>query len=154
PAGDERALLEIRLELLSDPPAAAARLAGLHPSTLRDRIVRELLMARTASSEASAERHRHAATVLAEPEGFVQVFAEEGAPEDVQEPIVSSREALSDRELVVLQHLGTQASNATIAGELFISSNTLKTHLQSIYRKLGAASRGEAVENARKLGIL
>jgi LuxR family maltose regulon positive regulatory protein len=154
PHGDERALLEIRLELLSDPPAAAARLAGLHPSTLRDRIVRELLMARAASSEALAERHRHAATVLAEPEGFVQVFAEEGAAATVQGPIVSSREALSDRELVVLQHLGTQASNATIAGELFISSNTLKTHLQSIYRKLGAASRGEAVENARKLGIL
>jgi LuxR family maltose regulon positive regulatory protein len=154
PPSTERALLEIRLEMSSDPSAARARLAGLRVSTLRELIVRELLMARAAPSEAEAERHRRAASELGEPEGFVQVFAEEDAPVPSDAPASVTPEALSDRELVVLRHLSTPASNATIARELFISSNTLKTHVRSIYRKLGAQSRGEAVESARKLGIL
>jgi LuxR family transcriptional regulator, maltose regulon positive regulatory protein len=50
-------------------------------------------------------------------------------------------EELSDREREVLQRAASLLSNAEIADELFISVNTVKTHLGSIYRKLGAADR-------------
>jgi LuxR family maltose regulon positive regulatory protein len=45
-------------------------------------------------------------------------------------------------------------SNAEIGAEVFVSLNTVKTHLRSIYRKLGASGRAEAVERARTLGLL
>ena len=63
-------------------------------------------------------------------------------------------EPLSDREQAVLRYLPTMMSNAEIASELFLSVNTVKTHLKAIYRKLGAARRREAVERARRLGLL
>ena len=45
-------------------------------------------------------------------------------------------------------------SNAEIGAEIFVSLNTVKTHLRSIYRKLGANGRADAVEQARALGLL
>jgi LuxR family maltose regulon positive regulatory protein len=53
--------------------------------------------------------------------------------------------ALTDRELAVLQLLPSMMSNDQIARELFVSVNTVKVHLKSLYRKLGVASRREAV---------
>jgi LuxR family maltose regulon positive regulatory protein len=53
--------------------------------------------------------------------------------------------ALTDRELAVLQLLPSMMSNEQIAGELFVSVNTVKVHLKSLYRKLGVSSRREAV---------
>ncbi len=41
-----------------------------------------------------------------------------------------------------------------IANELYVSMNTLKTHCQTIYRKLEASSRGDAVARAKRLGLL
>ncbi len=61
---------------------------------------------------------------------------------------------LSERELDVLRLLGGTLSLPAIAGELFVAHNTVKTHTRAIYRKLGAASRGEAVARARKLRLL
>jgi LuxR family maltose regulon positive regulatory protein len=63
-------------------------------------------------------------------------------------------EPLSDREAEVLRYLPTIMSNADIAGELFVSVNTVKTHVKSIYRKLGATRRQEAVRRARQLRLL
>ncbi len=63
-------------------------------------------------------------------------------------------EPLSDRERAVLRYLPTLMSNAEIAAELFVSVNTVKTHLRSIYRKLGATRRRDAVERARRLELL
>ena len=53
--------------------------------------------------------------------------------------------SLTDRELAVLQLLPSMMSNEQIAGELFVSVNTVKVHLKSLYRKLGVSSRREAV---------
>jgi LuxR family maltose regulon positive regulatory protein len=63
-------------------------------------------------------------------------------------------EALTERELRILRYLPTMLSNAEIGAEIFVSLNTVKTHLRSIYRKLGANGRAEAVEQARALGLL
>jgi LuxR family maltose regulon positive regulatory protein len=56
---------------------------------------------------------------------------------------------LSERELTVLRYLPTMMSNTEIAAELFVSVNTVKTHLKQIYRKLDVTSRRDAVRRAR-----
>jgi len=63
-------------------------------------------------------------------------------------------EPLSEREREVLEHVSAMESTAEIASEMYISVNTVKTHLKSIYRKLAVTHRGEAVRRARKLGLL
>lgn len=63
-------------------------------------------------------------------------------------------EPLTDRERSVLALLPTMMSNHEIATELFVSVNTIKTHLKSLYRKLGVTGRREAVLAARELGEL
>ena len=50
--------------------------------------------------------------------------------------------------------LPAPASLRELAAELFVTPNTLKTHLRAIYRKLGAESREEAVISARERGLL
>jgi LuxR family maltose regulon positive regulatory protein len=60
---------------------------------------------------------------------------------------------LSDRELDVVRYLPSRMSSAEVAASLYISLNTLKTHLRSIYRKLGVSTREEAIRRAEELGI-
>ena len=61
---------------------------------------------------------------------------------------------LSVRELEILQYLPTPLDQRELCSALFISRNTLKTHLRSTYRKLGVQTRREAVLRAELLGIL
>ena len=63
-------------------------------------------------------------------------------------------EPLSERELTVLRYLPTMMSNAEIAGEMFVSVNTVKTHLKHIYRKLDVSERRDAVRRGRELRLL
>ncbi|WCO66790.1 LuxR C-terminal-related transcriptional regulator [Iamia majanohamensis] len=63
-------------------------------------------------------------------------------------------EPLTEREQGILVRLPTRLSNTDIAAELFISVNTLKTHLRNIYRKLGVGDRDAAVARATELGLL
>lgn len=63
-------------------------------------------------------------------------------------------EQLTDRELEVLSRLPSRSKNEEIAHDLFVSHNTLKTHLRSIYRKLDATERNEAVARATELGLI
>jgi LuxR family transcriptional regulator, maltose regulon positive regulatory protein len=63
-------------------------------------------------------------------------------------------EALSERERTVLRYVATSMSYNEIAAELYISVNTVKTHVKSIIRKLNASSRAEAIERARALRYL
>ena len=57
-------------------------------------------------------------------------------------------------ELRLLPLLSTHLSAPEIAGELFLSPHTIKTQMRSTYRKLGVASRNQAVTRARELGLL
>jgi len=63
-------------------------------------------------------------------------------------------EPLSNAEIRVLRYLPTYLSAPEIAGELSVSTSTVKTHLRNLYAKLGAHSRAGAVESARALGLL
>ncbi|WP_185153617.1 response regulator transcription factor [Fulvivirga lutimaris] len=61
---------------------------------------------------------------------------------------------LTLRELEVLKELGRSLSYNQIANKLFISKETVKTHLENIYSKLEVKSRFNAVEKARNIGIM
>ena len=62
--------------------------------------------------------------------------------------------ALSDREREVLDLIARGSTNREIAGELFLSPHTVKEHTSSLYRKLGARNRAEAVQKAQRLGLI
>ncbi|MCU0260429.1 MAG: LuxR C-terminal-related transcriptional regulator [Ilumatobacteraceae bacterium] len=62
--------------------------------------------------------------------------------------------ALTTAELRVLHYLPTNLSLAEIGTRLFVSRYTVKTHCESIYRKLNVGSRSEAVDAARNVGLL
>ncbi len=70
------------------------------------------------------------------------------------EPPATQSDVLSERERDVLRYLPTVLTAGEIATNLNISINTVKAHMRSIYRKLGAARRREAVVRARQLGLL
>jgi LuxR family maltose regulon positive regulatory protein len=63
-------------------------------------------------------------------------------------------EPLSESELRVLRYLPTNLPAPEIAGELFVSVNTIRTHTRHIYAKLGVNRRVDAVQRARELGLL
>ncbi len=62
-------------------------------------------------------------------------------------------EPLSERELDVLRLLGTDLGGPEIARELIVSLNTVRTHTQNIYAKLGVNNRRAAVRRAAELGL-
>ncbi len=70
------------------------------------------------------------------------------------ESLTAAVEPLSGREQTVLSYLPTMLTTAEIASEMFVSVNTVKTHLKSIYRKLDVARRRDAVHRARALHLL
>jgi LuxR family maltose regulon positive regulatory protein len=63
-------------------------------------------------------------------------------------------DGLSSRELEVLRLMPTDMSLREIGSTLYVSHNTVKTHAQRIYRKLGADTRAEAVARARELRLI
>jgi LuxR family maltose regulon positive regulatory protein len=70
---------------------------------------------------------------------------------DASHPGASS---LTTAELRVLPLLATHMSFPAIADQLFLSPHTVKSQAMSIYRKLGATSRNQAVTYSRELGLL
>jgi LuxR family maltose regulon positive regulatory protein len=99
------------------------------------------------------ERHArrgtaHAALVA----DILSVLAGRGpAPPAGPEPLL---EALSDSEIRVLRYLPTNLTAPEIARELYVSPNTVKTHIRNVYAKLGTHRRATAVQSARALGLL
>jgi len=70
--------------------------------------------------------------------------------QDAQRPI----DDLTDREREVLRLLPSRLTLSEVAAELYVSQNTVKFHVRSIYRKLGVMSRAEAVDTARRMRLL
>jgi LuxR family maltose regulon positive regulatory protein len=67
---------------------------------------------------------------------------------------VSGASALTIAELRILPMLATHLSFPEIGAELFLSPHTVKSQAMSLYRKLGASSRSQAVTRAREMGLL
>ena len=178
-----RALLQARLDLTRGRVAAVrAGLAEASFATLRDQVTAELILARAAiESGSNGDENLRLAIKLAAPEQLVRVVVEEGPV--VARSARAAAEALgtesgfnlalalgspprtnpvrrppgvvlSERELSVLRYLPTRLTNSEIASECFVSTNTVKAHLKSIYSKLGVSSRAEAATRARLLGLL
>src|SRR6266704_3070109 len=96
-------------------------------------------------------RHRTAhAALLAEIRSVLAGRMPAPSPGTAQPPL----EPLSNSEIRVLRYLPTNLSAPEIASELYVSTNTVKTHMHHLYAKLGTHRRGEAVERARALGLL
>lgn len=122
--------------------------------------------------------------VMAEPENWLATFVRQGiimekllrpalvkgiAPQFVRRllaafesrrkpigaPVADSLvEALSEREMEILQYLNGPLSTPEIAEQLVVSSNTVRTHIKNIYSKLGVHGRSGAVMRAKELGLL
>ena len=165
-----------------DRQAALVALDTAEPRCVRHEVVLALLRAR-AMEDCHLEAAKYASTAidLAASNGMLQTVASEGA--DVVElveaaawrapphwmdrfrravtPIGAARlknpvglvEPLTERELDVVRFLPSRLTVREIAGELYISQNTLKFHLKVIYRKLGVSSRAEASEVARRMTV-
>ncbi|MFI6437384.1 LuxR C-terminal-related transcriptional regulator [Streptomyces sp. NPDC050759] len=73
-------------------------------------------------------------------------------PEAPPPPLVAVE--LSGRERDVLERLARMMSTEEVAADLYVSVNTVKTHLKSVYRKLAVNRRGDAVRRARDLRLL
>jgi LuxR family maltose regulon positive regulatory protein len=94
-------------------------------------------------------RHKTAhSTLLSE---ILDLIAGSGRPRGEPPPL---QEELSEAELRVVRYLPSNLRAPDIAAELFVSPNTVRTHLRHIYTKLDTHSRGEAVDRARELGLL
>jgi LuxR family maltose regulon positive regulatory protein len=181
--GPAHTLLRARLDLGRGRfDAVRARLQQASLTTMRDQLTGELLLARAAiESGDDAGEHVRLAAGLAAPERLVRVFLEDGpavarlaraaaeslgtesgtdlsvalgAPSPSRSVPHQPTTILTERELSVLRYLPSRLTNAEIASECFVSVNTVKRHLKSIYTKLRVSSRAEAVERARLLGLL
>ncbi len=179
--GPDRDLLAARVALaLGRVDAADALLAAVGTTTVDDRRLRfeaTALAARAAADGgdlAGARRLLTGVGELARREGALRIFLDEGW--DIREladtgagraaagggPGGAARagtasglvEPLSDRELSVLRYLPSRLSNREIGAELYVSLNTVKSHVKAIYRKLGVESRDDAVRRARQLGLI
>ena len=73
----------------------------------------------------------------------------------ILEPPAQRRRSLplSPREQLILRSLDENLTLAQIAAELYVSRNTVKTQVQSVYRKLGVSRRADAVAVARDLQL-
>lgn len=94
---------------------------------------------------------REALTAAGDATPFADKLAEWG---DGPYPRPAPPVTLTEREAVVLDGLVRGGSIAQIAESLFVSTNTVKSQLQSLYRKLGVHSRGGAVSEATRRGLL
>jgi LuxR family transcriptional regulator, maltose regulon positive regulatory protein len=85
---------------------------------------------------------------------LLTIFSNLSKGEPVSASLSRSIDPLSSRELDVLRLIARGMTNREIAGSLFLSANTIKSHSIKIYRKLNVNNRSQAVSKARLLGIL
>jgi LuxR family transcriptional regulator, maltose regulon positive regulatory protein len=97
------------------------------------------------------DRHRRLGTAHA---ALISEILAKGVSGGLGGPVPRLTEPLSESEIRVLRYLPTKLSAPEIADQLYLSVNTVKTHMRHVYDKLGAHRRHEAVEQARALGLL
>ncbi len=172
-AGEPGRAAEALAPLLDGQPPIA-----LHPATRLEAWLLQALVEHRAGNPRAATQTLDHALALAEPEPFRDAFLLNGpgvgellelqAQAGTAHPALlevllegacqhrpaAVAEPLTEREQRILRYLPTMLSNAEIGAEVFVSLNTVKTHLRSIYRKLEANGRADAVERARVLGLL
>ncbi len=89
--------------------------------------------------------------------GHVRITTQRRAPREAEteaDPATPVVETLTEKELEVLGHLAELLTTEEIAGAMFVSVNTIRTHVRSILRKLGVSRRNAAVRRARELELL
>jgi NarL family two-component system response regulator LiaR len=82
-----------------------------------------------------------------------QVFVDNDSDFKLNEQAVAQLR-ISKRELEVLQLMAEGLSNQEIAGRLFVSLNTIKTHTSNLFEKLEAGRRTQAIEKAKRLSLI
>ena len=155
--------------------------AGGRTGSVIEILVLQALAHQTQADAGAAVAALERALTLAEPEGYVRIFVDEGpsmatllraaaqegaAPGHARRVLASLGptarstpvqlglvEALSERELDVLRLLRSELDGPAIARELMVSLNTMRTHTKSIYVKLGVNSRRAAVRRAEELHL-
>jgi LuxR family transcriptional regulator, maltose regulon positive regulatory protein len=136
---------------LGDRHAAAAAAEAALAAAEPDRLIFPFAMTGAVELLDALPRHETAhGALLAD---IVDVLGGASAPSTERERL-SQREELSRSELRVLRYLPTNLTRPEIARELYVSINTVNTHIRNIYSKLGARDRSSAVQRARELRLL
>ena len=136
---------------LGDRNAAAAAAEAALAAAEPDRLIFPFAMTEAAELLDALPRHETAhGALLAD---IVDVLRGAPAPSAERERL-SQPEELSPSELRVLRYLPTNLTRPEIARELYVSINTVNTHIRNIYSKLGARDRSSAVQRARELRLL
>jgi LuxR family maltose regulon positive regulatory protein len=127
--------------------AAEAALAGAEP----DRLMFPFVLTEAAKLLEVLPRHETAHVAL-----LAEIFdLLRGAPAlGTDRDLIPQAEELSPTELRVLRYLPTNLTRPEMARELYVSVNTINTHIRNIYSKLGARDRSSAVQRARELRLL
>ncbi|MDM8519416.1 LuxR C-terminal-related transcriptional regulator [Anaerolineales bacterium HSG6] len=100
-------------------------------------------------------RHGDLITLTSKQQFVIEVRLNDAKPTaKANQSTISVAETLTDRELEVLRLLPTHLTQREIAAHLHVSHNTVKTHIQRIYGKLGARRKSEAIERAEILKLL
>jgi LuxR family transcriptional regulator, maltose regulon positive regulatory protein len=136
---------------LGDRNAAAAAAEAALAAAEPDRLIFPFAMTDAAELLDALPRHETAhGALLAD---IVDLLRGAPAPSTERERL-SPTEELSPSELRVLRYLPTNLTRPEIARELYVSINTVNTHIRNIYSKLGAGDRSSAVQRARELRLL
>jgi ATP/maltotriose-dependent transcriptional regulator MalT len=184
PPGVDAQLLAVRVALRQAPSRAAGLLEQVTTQTARQAVEKLLLRAQLPDVEpAEVSVALMMAVRTGEPLGLVRTFLDEGAmvcrqfpelaiessdralgriaalacQELAQAPTpaeIAPIEQLTARELAVLRMLPLRLSNREMAAQMYISVNTLKTHVRAIYRKLDVPHRSAAVRRAKALELV
>jgi len=136
---------------LDDRDAAAAAAEQALAAAEPDRLIFPFALTQAAELLDALPRHGTAhGALLAD---IVDVLHDTSTPTTDREPLPQP-DQLSPSELRVLRYLPTNMTRPEIARELYVSINTVNTHIRNIYSKLGTRRRSSAVQRARELRIL
>jgi len=81
------------------------------------------------------------------------IYRDQGLPFELNQKLADELN-ISSREMEVLQLMAEGLSNQQIADQLFVSPNTIKTHLARLFEKLEVGKRIQAIEKAKRLGLV